>query len=205
MMDISDLVALCHKEAPYQVPAPQAKKHAFDPALHPHMPAGNEHGGEFAPKNLDFSNLRTMPSNIEGVEIEKKNLKTGTILAIGGTSGIAVNTARKAAAVWKDMPAYQQKAFDSGWMSSPHPNHTIWHELGHVLFKRTASIDHQSNASNTNGSSNPFFKTIAAQVSRYAGTNGQEFIAEVFAAHRAGRRFPKEVLDQYERLHGPKL
>jgi len=154
-------------------------------------------------KGGDYSSLKTMPKEIEGVSIEKKPL-AGGMLAIGGSSGIAVSTSRAAAAAWKDMKAYQAKAYAAGWMSSAHPNHTIWHELAHVKVKQ-GSPDHDSFLSNLRGGSNPTFAKMAAKVSRYAGTNGHEMLAEVFAGVRAGRKFDADVMDYYDKvLRGPK-
>jgi len=152
----------------------------------------------------NFSSLKTMPSEIDGVPIEKRTLDSN-VLAIANGNGILVNTNRKSSAVWKNMVEYQQKAFDAGWQSSPDPNHIVYHELGHVLSKRGGGIDKDSYRTNTNGNSNPYFKTTAAKVSRYAGTNGQEYVAEVYAATRAGRSFDADVMRVYSDLGGPKL
>ena len=81
----------------------------------------------------------------------------------------------------------------------------MWHELGHVRFKNDSTIDQQSSATNRHPMFDPTFKKIALQVSRYAAVNGQEFIAEVFAGQRAGRKFGDDVLQYYQRLGGPKL
>jgi len=148
-----------------------------------------------------YASLKTMPSSIEGVSIQKKPLQ-GSMLAIGGSSGIAVSTSRRAGAAWKDMEAYQKKAFEAGWSSSPHPNHVIWHELAHVKVKNDPNVN-ESYLTNLHGLSNPHFKTIASKVSKYAGTNGHEFVAEVYAARRAGRKFDADVMDFYKGLKGP--
>jgi hypothetical protein len=150
----------------------------------------------------DYSSLSTMPSSIEGVSIIKKPLG-GATLAIGGSAGIAVSTSKRAREIWKDMAAYQQRAFDAGWMSSAHPNHTIWHELAHVKVKNDPDAN-DSYLSNLRASNNPTFEKIAAKVSKYAKTNGHEFVAEVFAGQRAGRKFDQDVLDYYKSLRGPK-
>ena len=152
---------------------------------------------------VDYSNLKNMPSSIEGVSIEKKLLSSPTMLAIGGSSGIALNTSRKAAVAWKDMAEYQKKAFASGWSSSDHPNHVIWHELAHVKVKNDLSTTVNSSLTNLN-SNNPTFKKLALKVSTYAAKNGHEFLAEVFAAKRSGRTLDDDVLKYYDFLGGPK-
>lgn len=173
------------------------------------VPAGSEDGGEFAPggggaSSTEFSSLKTMPKDIEGVVIEKRALYA-PVLAMGGTNGILVNTSKRSADIWGRMESYQKKAFEDGWASTASPNHVIWHELGHVKFKRTSSIDQDSNASNMMPNSDPRFKAIAEKVSGQAAENGQEFIAEVFAAMKGGRELPGEVMYLYQQMGGPKV
>lgn len=151
----------------------------------------------------DYSNIKTMPAEIDGVEITKQKMNA-PYLAVGGSSGISVNTSRKAASAWKDMDSYQKKAYESGWSSSPNPNHVILHELAHVKVKNM-SVDLDSKLKNINKRSNPTFAKISAKVSRYAGTNGHEFVSEVYAAHRSGIELPKDVMDYYNFLGGPEL
>ena len=43
----------------------------------------------------------------------------------------------------------------------------------------------------------------AAKVSEYAGKNGHEFAAEVFAAVRAGRKLDDDVMTYYGHIGGP--
>jgi HK97 family phage portal protein len=150
-----------------------------------------------------FSSLKTMPKEIEGTSIIKKSLPGGQ-LAIGGSGGIAVSTSKAASAAWKDMKAYQEKAFKAGWSSSSHPNHVIWHELAHVKVKTEGSVDQDSMLSNLRSSQNDHFAKMAAKVSKYAGVNGHEFVAEVFAATRAGRELDPDVKAYYKFLNGPK-
>lgn len=167
----------------------------------PRDPAGSPTGGQWT---AEFADIRTMPPDIEGFPIEKRALG-GRVLAIGSRNGILINSSRSVAPIWKDMAAYQKKAFESGWMSSPHPNHTIWHELGHAKFKRLATVDQDSHLSNLHRLSNPHFHEVAGRVSRYAQRNGHEFVAEVFAGVKAGRQFDDGVMGLYKRLNGPSL
>ena len=181
----------------------------FDEGQHPRDENGkwtdggstNDSSDSSTTASADYSSLRTMPTTIEGVSIGKKALK-GTMLAVGGSSGITLSTSKRASAAWKDMKAYQEKAFASGWSSSSHPNHVVWHELAHVKVKN-GSVDHDSYLTNLQGFNNPHFKSMAEKVSKYAGTNGHEFVAEVFAAVRAGRDLGPEVMNYYKHLKGP--
>ena len=160
-------------------------------------------GGGGAEGGGAYHSLKDMPDSIEGVSIIKKPLPGGQ-LAIGGSAGIAVSTSKKAREAWKDMKAYTEKAFAAGWASSPHPNYVIWHELAHVKVK-TGDADNDSMLSNLRASNNPYFEKMASKVSTYAKTNGHEFVAEVFAAVRGGRKLDDDVMDYYYKVtRGPK-
>ena len=174
----------------------------FSAARFGDLPGHEFHGNQYTQGN--YSSLSSMPSHIDGVPIEKRALQSN-IIAIGGTSGILVNTSRRVSHAWKDMAAYQKKAYESGWQSSPHPDHVIFHELGHVLSKRDGGAEKDSYRSNVKGAGNTTFENAARQVSRYAGTNGHEYVAEVYAGMRAGRKFGPDVMGMYERLGGQKL
>jgi len=150
----------------------------------------------------EIFDYRKPPDEFEGAPIIRKRI-AGNQLAIGGSSGIAINTSRRASAIYKDMAAYQAKAHADGWMSSPHPNHVIWHEYAHYSIKNNYS-DRDSFLTNLRASSNARFSTVASKVSRYAATNGHEFVAEVYAAKRVGIALPKDVTDYYGEVLGGK-
>jgi SPP1 gp7 family putative phage head morphogenesis protein len=151
----------------------------------------------------DYSNIKNMPASIDGVSIIAKNYSGRRILAYGGSNGIAVNTSRKVSWAWGDMAAYQAKAYESGFQSSPNPNHVILHELAHVKVKTGSDSYLDSKLSNL--AKTDRFKEIAGKVSKYATTNGHEFVAEVYAAVRGGVTLPDEVLEFYKFIGGPEF
>lgn len=160
-----------------------------------------DHGNWADGEQVDLSNLKTLPKEIDGFPIIKKPLPGG-MLAIGSANGIAVSTSKRAAVAWKNMAEYQKKAFESGWSSSSHPNHVIWHELAHAKVKRD-NPDRDHFLKNLKPLFDSVFKDKASRVSRYAATNGHEFVAEVYAARRAGRKLDDDILDYYKYLKGP--
>jgi len=145
-----------------------------------------------------------MPDSIDGISIIKKNYKGRSMLAIGGSESIALNTSRKSAAIWKNIGEYQKKAFESGFNSSSNPNHVILHELAHVKVKKFGGTTLNSKLSNLN-SNDIYFKKMSEKVSKYAGKNGHEFVAEVYAGTRSGIVFPKEIMDYYKFIGGPEI
>jgi hypothetical protein len=75
-----------------------------------------------------------------------------------------------------------------GWVSQSNP---VLHELGH-RFHAMADGDSYTTAADV--SFTPEQRSlIESEVSRYAATNGREFVAEVLAGHAAGRRYSEEV------------
>jgi len=151
---------------------------------------------------VDYSNLKTMPSYIDGVPIYKERHKGKRFIAMGNKVRISLNTSSPA---WKDMEGCVEKYHKDGWFSSPDKNHVIYHELGHVLSKRKISNDKDAYLKNLNAFSNGFFKKIASKVSRYAATNGHEFVAEVYAAKRAGVELDEDVLKYFEFILGVEI
>lgn len=82
-----------------------------------------------------------------------------------------------------------------GFKSSPHRDRTFWHELGHYLHDLDGRLKraHLSAAD----------KRTAEKVSRYATTNSNEFVAEVFTGLRTGMSYTKDVMALYRKLGGP--
>lgn len=107
-------------------------------------------------------------------------------------------------AYWHSPSAMRQIASDqykAGFNSSDSPDHMMRHELGHVAHMKVtgglkASREHWDADA----------KGIAAKdISRYAAKNPDEFVAEVFAGHRAGKSYGAEVMALYSKFEGPTL
>jgi hypothetical protein len=84
-----------------------------------------------------------------------------------------------------------------GHLATNHPNHVIWHEVGHAKFYRKHGWDH------TRYENKPanFFGT-AMRVSGYAASDPSEFVAEYFAATKLGKQYDQEVNDMYNHFVG---
>jgi HK97 family phage portal protein len=75
-----------------------------------------------------------------------------------------------------------------GWVSQSNP---VLHELGH-RFHAMADGDSYTTAADV--SFTPEQRSlIESEVSRYAATNGREFVAEVLAGHAAGKKYSDEI------------
>lgn len=79
----------------------------------------------------------------------------------------------------------------------------IVHEMGHVQF--TPTVDGQAFLDELAAVKEPFFTTAAKQVSNYATTNPDEFIAEAFSFQLKGGVLPPEAAKAYAALRGPKI
>lgn len=92
-----------------------------------------------------------------------------------------------------------QAQHDSGFLSSANP---VLHEIGHIVHAGHAadSYDHLSTWMSAHTA-----KPVAAKVSKYAASNPKEFVAEVFAGHLSGKRYPEDVMALYHQQHGPPL
>lgn len=108
---------------------------------------------------------------------------------------------------------YQRYAVNH-W-SSDDPRHVVYHETGHLLHyrKREDRILADDGTilrfDDTTGYVADFDlgqKTFISQnVSRYAFTNSNEFVAEVYAGHLGGQTYSDEVMEMYRKFRGPEL
>jgi len=97
--------------------------------------------------------------------------------------------------------------------SSPELNHTITHEIGHAmhdkLMRERNKMDlyeyRETPAGGIVSGLWPIQTKIAKRVSEYATMEPIEFVAEVFAGIRYGKKYDKEVMDLYDHYEGPPL
>ena len=78
------------------------------------------------------------------------------------------------------------------------PTITCIHEIGHILHEHGAGDVFWETGSPLSGKA-----TTAGEVSGYAGQNGKEFVAEVFAGKILGKAFSAAVNNEYAGFHGP--
>jgi hypothetical protein len=104
-----------------------------------------------------------------------------------------------------DNPAKSSKAaYAFGHTSTGHPDHNVTHELGHARQRAELGLRetlrlHESKFSDTEKS------LVKKEVSGYAGSNPNEFTAEVFAGLRTGKTYSPAVMGLYKKYKGPSL
>ena len=111
---------------------------------------------------------------------------------------IVINRAHDA---WSDTRAYVQDNARKGHFSTRNPDHLIRHEIGHALHYRRLNEAERADIWYKPMSARD--TAIADRVSRYAREGAIEFVAEVYAGMRGGRKFSPEVLRLYRKLKGP--
>ncbi len=102
---------------------------------------------------------------------------------------------------WARAAESAKEAFDKGMMSSPHPDHSIHHEIGHALHHK--AIGTKPFHAMVGQKLTEAQAEVARKVSWYASTEQAEFVAETFAGMKSGRTYPKEVMDLYAHFKGP--
>jgi hypothetical protein len=91
-----------------------------------------------------------------------------------------------------------------GFWSSSNPAAVIYHEIGHTRAKRTGFINDSSKAwgIGVRPFSSPRNQALARRVGQYATTSPSEFVAEVYAGLRTGRRYDFQVMRAYREEAG---
>jgi lambda family phage portal protein len=85
---------------------------------------------------------------------------------------------------------------------------TFGHEYGHALHAKEVPYQQWATwrrGKFGSGKIGALRKSVAKQVSDYATTNPQEFVAETFAGNLNGKKYSKEVYAMYKEYKGPKL
>lgn len=85
-----------------------------------------------------------------------------------------------------------QRSASDRWVSQPNP---ILHELGHRVHMRTYPATYESSELVEFTAEQRHL--ISENVSRFAATNGREFVAETVAGVLAGRNYCEEILDLF--------
>jgi hypothetical protein len=106
---------------------------------------------------------------------------------------------------WKNPEEDSKREFESGWWTSSHPLHPIFHEIGHA---NHYASDRAKFKSAIYGGRIPdsirveIGKEIGGGRRAYAFTNKAEFVAEIFAGVGAGRKFSPRVIELYKEYGG---
>lgn len=102
-----------------------------------------------------------------------------------------------ASGYWANKAAYAKHQKQIGYWSTDHPDHAIWHELGHLMHYQNSPVAYQAHIALS-----PADLVVAGKVSGYAQDGVREFIAETFAALALGKPQPSDVLSLYQLLGG---
>jgi hypothetical protein len=101
---------------------------------------------------------------------------------------------------WDSPESMQKEAYDKRNNSTPDPDHSMIHELGHVLNwpDKERTMDSIKDIPPGVGDT-----LSILGVSKYAVTSPMEFISEVFAAKIVGVKVSDNAMKLYRTLHGP--
>jgi hypothetical protein len=102
---------------------------------------------------------------------------------------------------WEDPAVHLAAPRRRGWFSSADANHWIHHEIGHYHHHRAIGTAALRRASKAVVPAD-LRDAIRREVSAYAATVDAEFVAEVYAGMKAGKRYSRPILDRYRDLGG---
>lgn len=183
-------------EAALRLMSPAQKK-SFKRAI----AIGKRHGVEVVWMGADaiigmFSKIGRDPGDTVAIYSRMRNKKTGKL-----ETRIYLNHRNP---FWVNPERNQEAAFKRNWFSSPGEDHQIHHEVAHSLhFDLVGEKRYEELKAMTIGGA--LKQGIQQKVGRYAASNALEFVAEVYAAHKSGRKFPPDVYWLYEKFQGPPL
>lgn|SRR3990167_8890097 len=145
---------------------------------------GGRGSGGFGTNKSDNVKLAVSKAEKLGMDVTTSSItkipKDEVAIYNNATGEVFINTR---ADYWNDPARYANENYENGWLSSSNPMHPIYHEQGHALFNPSP---------NWNGG-----KDIAAKVSKYATVNPREFVSEVYAGLKAGKKYPADVMRFY--------
>jgi hypothetical protein len=148
-------------------------------AAKPKWTTSQKKNAEIAAGILRAAGYKAMTVNPSGSKTNSRFAAIGS-----ATNGILVNPR---SSFWKDPEASAK--LNQGHLATANPLGTLLHEIGH--------LEHPDVRSNWMAERE---KTIAQKVSKYAGTNPKEFVAETFAGLHSGQDYDDEVMGLFKAL-----
>jgi hypothetical protein len=105
---------------------------------------------------------------------------------------------------WSNPAKHSIEQRRQGFWSSSNPAAVIYHEIGHRRANRTGFINDSSKAwgIGVRPFSNNKNQALARRVGQYAATSPSEFVAEVYAGLKTGRRYDHQVMRAYREEAG---
>jgi hypothetical protein len=116
-----------------------------------------------------------------------------------GTDVILINPHAKA---WTD-PQWLKNSKASGWLATDHPDQTIRHEIGHYkhLHNLKEGVE-EFNSWKEVPVRRKLKDQIRREISQYATSNVQEFVAETYSALVNRQSISAEILEYYDKVGG---
>lgn len=106
---------------------------------------------------------------------------------------------------WHNIEETTNKMAHAGHISSNNPKHVIYHEVGHYQHRFGSFLRYAFSALGENKLPIGVEDFVKETVSDYGASSITDFVAEVFAGHVAGKKYPKDILDLYYSYGGPTL
>ncbi|WP_051963068.1 minor capsid protein [Deinococcus misasensis] len=156
------------------------------------------------PGNPSLENLQDYKKRIEGYGY-KVGIKEKPLMQLYGRDAVAgyqdgTVLLNPASPFWMDPQAEMGQMSRVGWSSTDHPDHLIFHEIGHHLHRQNSPNRFKNSAKQKPGLK--LQETIRREVSRYAAVNMQEFVAEVYVGLRTGKKYSREIMAAYRAFGG---
>jgi phage-related protein (TIGR01555 family) len=178
-------------------PGPKTAADEFSEADHPRDSGGKFGAGGSSPKfkaGARSDNIRAAQAMLTSMgHRSTSDFKLGgeVARATGTGPGSTINL-NSGSEHWMNPGHASRKSHAAGLTSSPHPAHAVYHEAAHASM---AFPDHERDFADGE-------HEAARTVSKYAGENRNEFIAEYVAGRRAGIKFTPEADALYDHLAG---
>ncbi len=118
-----------------------------------------------------------------------------------GSDAIMLNPAYN----WASVAAHAKILGFRRFWSSGDPHHALLHEVGHLNHRRALGDDKVFSAGGRRGTitSASDVAIIEQEVSLYAATSKNNFVAEAFAGRAVGKRYDSAVMRLYHATGGP--
>ena len=120
----------------------------------------------------------------EGYKVEIQPFGAGrNEIAMASNGKIYINKTSKFLA---DPENNMKAQYKSKWLSTDNPEGIVYHEIAHLKFKQRDNF-----FTNTH-------REIVEKVSRYSRRNPKEFVSEVYAGIKTGKKYDKDVMGLFK-------
>lgn len=149
-------------------------------------------------KNIEVAKTILEKNNIKVFIIEEQTGRRAASLL--GIPEVFLNKSHR---FWYDPRKVSLETRKSGKMSTSDPLGTIYHEIAHAKDRYNLSLLRMlKNPQEILEWENLSDQKIARRVSKYSSNSPIEFVAEVYAALKTGRKFDYQVMRLYKKKSG---